>query len=62
MLGIFISIYWYYVSGIFSIYRYDVPGIHGMNFVLPNVLGGGGVASLRSDPQVITQCFISMWK
>lgn len=31
--------------------RYDVPGIHGMNFVLPNVLGGGGVASLRSDPQ-----------
>ena len=24
-----------------------------MNFVLPNVLGGGGVASLRSDPQVI---------
>jgi hypothetical protein len=42
------------VPGIFiSIYRYDVPGIHGMNFLLPNVLGGGGVASLRSDPQVI---------
>lgn len=24
-----------------------------MNFVLPESLGGGGVASLRSDPQVI---------
>ncbi|XP_060073298.1 uncharacterized protein LOC132553104 [Ylistrum balloti] len=31
--------------------RYDVPGIHGMNFVLHNVLGGGGIASLRCDPQ-----------
>jgi len=31
--------------------RYDVPGINGFNFVLKNALGGGGVASLRSDPQ-----------
>lgn len=31
--------------------RYDVPGIHGINFVLHNSLGGGGIASLRSDPQ-----------
>ncbi|CAG2203620.1 unnamed protein product [Mytilus edulis] len=34
-----------------SVQRYYVPGIHGMNFVLPESLGGGGVASLRSDPQ-----------
>ncbi|OWF54332.1 hypothetical protein KP79_PYT12295 [Mizuhopecten yessoensis] len=32
--------------------RFDVPGIHGMNFMLHNVLGGGGIASLRCDPQV----------
>ncbi|KAK4308655.1 hypothetical protein Pmani_019655 [Petrolisthes manimaculis] len=31
--------------------RYEVPGIHGLNFVLEESLGGGGVASLRSDPQ-----------
>uniref|UniRef100_A0A8C1LH06 Si:ch73-132f6.5 n=1 Tax=Cyprinus carpio TaxID=7962 RepID=A0A8C1LH06_CYPCA len=31
--------------------RYELPGIHGLNFILPNSLGGGGVASLRSDPQ-----------
>lgn len=31
--------------------RYELPGIHGLNFVLQNSLGGGGVASLRSDPQ-----------
>ncbi|XP_015716438.1 uncharacterized protein LOC107313042 isoform X2 [Coturnix japonica] len=31
--------------------RYELPGIHALNFVLKNSLGGGGVASLRSDPQ-----------
>eukprot|EP00062_Callorhinchus_milii_P023341 gi/632982083/ref/XP_007907942.1/ PREDICTED: uncharacterized protein LOC103189379 [Callorhinchus milii] len=31
--------------------RFELPGIHGLNFVLKNSLGGGGVASLRSDPQ-----------
>ncbi|XP_041359605.1 uncharacterized protein LOC121375943 [Gigantopelta aegis] len=31
--------------------RFDVPGIHGMNFLLYNALGGGGIASLRVDPQ-----------
>uniref|UniRef100_A0A2D4N481 Uncharacterized protein n=3 Tax=Micrurus spixii TaxID=129469 RepID=A0A2D4N481_9SAUR len=31
--------------------RYDLPGICGLNFVLKNSLGGGGTASLRSDPQ-----------
>uniref|UniRef100_A0A3B3ZLX0 Uncharacterized protein n=1 Tax=Periophthalmus magnuspinnatus TaxID=409849 RepID=A0A3B3ZLX0_9GOBI len=31
--------------------RYTLPGISGLNFVLNRCLGGGGVASLRSDPQ-----------
>jgi len=29
-----------------------LPGIGGLNFVLSHSLGGGGVASLRIDPQV----------
>lgn len=28
-----------------------LPGIHGLNFLLHDVLSGGGVASLRNDPQ-----------
>jgi hypothetical protein len=31
--------------------RYDWPGLDGWNFVLRRALGGGGVASLRYDPQ-----------
>lgn len=31
--------------------RFDWPGIHGLNFLLHNALGGGGIASLRNDPQ-----------
>lgn len=31
--------------------RYDWPGLHGFNFVMERALGGGGVASLRNDPQ-----------
>jgi hypothetical protein len=31
--------------------RFDLPGVHGVNFVLQDVLGGGGMASLRNDPQ-----------
>ncbi|PAV26940.1 terpene utilization protein AtuA [Tamilnaduibacter salinus] len=31
--------------------RWDLPGIHGLNFLLEHSLGGGGVASLRIDPQ-----------
>ncbi|XP_076580937.1 uncharacterized protein LOC143316959 [Chaetodon auriga] len=34
-----------------AVTRYTLPGIHGLNFVLQRSLGGGGVASLRSDPQ-----------
>ena len=31
--------------------RYYLPGLPALNFVLHNALGGGGVASLRNDPQ-----------
>lgn len=31
--------------------RFDLPGIAGLNFLLHNALGGGGIASLSSDPQ-----------
>ena len=31
--------------------RWDLPGIKALNFLLENSLGGGGVASLRIDPQ-----------
>lgn len=31
--------------------RYELPGLNALNFMLENVLGGGGVASLRIDPQ-----------
>jgi len=31
--------------------RFDLPGIGAMNFMLYNALGGGGIASLRNDPQ-----------
>jgi hypothetical protein len=31
--------------------RFDLPGVDGLNFLLHDVLGGGGIASLRNDPQ-----------
>ncbi|WP_416310522.1 acyclic terpene utilization AtuA family protein [Pseudomonas sp. W03] len=31
--------------------RWHLPGTHSLNFLLENALGGGGVASLRIDPQ-----------
>lgn len=31
--------------------RFLLPGAHALNFLLHDVLGGGGVASLRNDPQ-----------
>jgi hypothetical protein len=33
------------------VHRYDLPGVNAMNFVLEASLGGGGIASLRPDPQ-----------
>ena len=31
--------------------RFAMPGAHAINFVLHRALGGGGIASLRNDPQ-----------
>jgi len=31
--------------------RYELPGLNALNFLLTNALGGGGMASLRIDPQ-----------
>lgn len=31
--------------------RYDLPGTHSLNFTLQEALGGGGIASVRMDPQ-----------
>jgi hypothetical protein len=31
--------------------RFEAPGLHALNFVIANALGGGGMASLRVDPQ-----------
>lgn len=33
------------------VHRYEVPGLHALNFVIENALGGGGMASSRIDPQ-----------
>jgi len=39
----------HYLTG--KVHRYDLPGIHAVNFLLEDILGGGGTASLRNDPQ-----------
>lgn len=39
----------HYVAG--AVVRYDWPGLNGMNFMLHQGLSGGGIASLRHDPQ-----------
>jgi hypothetical protein len=31
--------------------RFEAPGFHALNFLIQNALGGGGMASLRIDPQ-----------
>jgi hypothetical protein len=38
-------------TGVTRVERFDLPGIHALNFLLHDALGGGGVASLRIDPQ-----------
>jgi hypothetical protein len=42
---------WFGHTGVSRVERFDLPGIHALNFVLHDALGGGGVASLRIDPQ-----------
>ncbi len=41
-----------------AIDRYYMPGLHALNFVLHEALGGGGVASLRNDPQA--KCYAQL--
>lgn len=38
--------------------RYELPGIMALNFVLHHALGGGGMASLQSDP--LGKCYAQM--
>jgi hypothetical protein len=34
-----------------AVQRFEAPGLHAFNFLLQEALGGGGMASLRIDPQ-----------
>lgn len=34
-----------------TVTRFELPGLNALNFLLSNALGGGGIASLRIDPQ-----------
>lgn len=40
-----------FVGGQGRVERFDLPGIAGLNFLLHEALGGGGIASLSNDPQ-----------
>ncbi|MCD6078141.1 MAG: terpene utilization protein AtuA, partial [Ramlibacter sp.] len=42
--------------------RFDVPGLHAMNFLCTEALDGGGMASLRNDPlgKGMAQILLSM--
>ena len=37
--------------GVGAVERYEVPNLDALNFVLPNILAGGGSRSLRIDAQ-----------
>ncbi|RLA20138.1 MAG: terpene utilization protein AtuA, partial [Gammaproteobacteria bacterium] len=39
----------HFVEG--NVKRFALPGVNAFNFMLYNALGGGGIASLRIDPQ-----------
>lgn len=38
-------------TGVTRVTRYELPDLMALNFVLEGALGGGGIVSLRSDPQ-----------
>ena len=40
---------WFSQTGVTRVERFDLPGSNAMNFLLHDVLGGGGMASLRTD-------------
>lgn len=37
--------------GVGKVIRYELPNLHAFNFLLPNILAGGGSRSLRVDAQ-----------
>ena len=37
--------------GVGKVRRYEVPNLQALNFILPNILAGGGSRSLRNDAQ-----------
>ncbi|MFA5938092.1 MAG: acyclic terpene utilization AtuA family protein [Sinimarinibacterium sp.] len=39
----------HFVNG--KVERFEIPGLNGFNFLMQEALGGGGMASLRYDPQ-----------
>jgi hypothetical protein len=43
------TVFAHYLEG--PVERFDLPGVNAINFLLHDVLGGGGTASLRNDPQ-----------
>ncbi len=51
-----------------SVDKYHLPGVQALNFLLHDTLGGGGVASLRNDPQgkgysqLLLECMIRLPK
>lgn len=50
----------HYVEG--AVERFEWPGLNGFNFVMHRALGGGGIASLRHDPQgkALAQVLLSL--
>jgi hypothetical protein len=42
---------WFKPLGVGTVVRHDVPNLEALNFVLPDVLAGGGSCSLRIDAQ-----------
>ncbi|MCF4166953.1 DUF1446 domain-containing protein [Zavarzinia compransoris] len=42
---------WFGHLGVSRVERFDLPGFDALNFMLHDALGGGGVASVRIDPQ-----------
>jgi hypothetical protein len=46
---------WFKHNGPSRVERFDLPGFDAMNFLLHDTLGGGGMASLRTDN--LAKCF-----
>jgi len=42
---------YFFPMGVGKVMRYEMPNLHAFNFILPNILNGGGSVSLRIDAQ-----------